>query len=73
MLFTRTLTFHFISSGEIEALRTKEMGKQNCHAKLKKKLQLFLTTCYFMMKILTLYEKILCRGNRSSYKVKRPC
>lgn len=38
MLFTRTLTFHFISSGEIEALRTKEMGKQNCHAKLKKKL-----------------------------------
>lgn len=38
MLLTWTFAFHFISLGEIEALGTKEMEKQNYYAKLKKKI-----------------------------------
>lgn len=59
MLFTWTFAFQFISSGEIEALGTKEREKQNCHAKRKQKLLLLLAICYFMMKTFTSYEKIL--------------
>lgn len=35
MLFTWTFSFYFISLGEIEALRAKEIEKQNSYAKLK--------------------------------------
>lgn len=34
MLFTWLFAFHLISLGEIEALGTKEMEKQNSYAKL---------------------------------------
>lgn len=64
MLFTWVFSFPFIYLEEIEILGVKKM-KTKSLGKVKKKITLFLTICYFIMKILKLYEKIFLWDNKS--------